>query len=52
MNDKHTITLTTDELNLVLAALGELPAKHTMQLISNLVAQAKEQLNQHPGLTD
>lgn len=38
---KHTIELTTEELNLVLAALGELPAKVSIALILNLQAQVK-----------
>lgn len=37
--------LTEQESNLVMQALGELPAKMTMQLISKLHIQAKEQLD-------
>jgi hypothetical protein len=39
----HTLTLTTDELNLILGALGELPAKASMGLIMNIQQQAQQQ---------
>lgn len=38
-------TLTADEANLVLAALGELPAKTSIGLILKLQEQAKQQVN-------
>ena len=37
------INLTIDELNLLLGALGELPAKASMGLIMNLQKQAQQQ---------
>ena len=36
----YTLTFTTDELNLILGALGELPAKASMSLIMNIQKQA------------
>jgi hypothetical protein len=39
----HTLTFTTDELNLILGALGELPAKASMSLIMNIQQQAQQQ---------
>ncbi len=39
----HTLTFTTDELNLILGALGELPAKASMNLIMNIQQQAQKQ---------
>lgn len=39
----HTLTFTTDELNLILGALGELPAKASMNLIMNIQQQAQAQ---------
>lgn len=38
------VALTVEELNLVLNALAELPAKVTMNLISKVSAQAQQQL--------
>ena len=37
-----TLTLTKDELNLVLAALAELPAKHSFALLLKLQAEAQK----------
>jgi len=41
MGNNYTFTVTTEEINLILAALGELPAKTTMGLITNLQNQAQ-----------
>ena len=44
MEDKtFNLNLTIDELNLVLGALGELPAKASMSLIMNIQQQAQQQ---------
>lgn len=44
MADKpFNITLTIDDLNLVLGALGELPAKASMGLIMKIREQAQQQ---------
>lgn len=44
MSDKtFNITFTLDELNMVLGALGELPAKASMSLIMNIQQQAQQQ---------
>lgn len=37
----HTLTLTTEQVNFVLAALGELPAKSSMGLIVEIQNQAQ-----------
>jgi hypothetical protein len=37
----HTLTLTTDQLNFILGALGELPAKSSMGLIMEIQKQAQ-----------
>ena len=42
----HKLTFTTDELNLILGALGELPAKASMSLIMNIQQQAQQQSQQ------
>lgn len=41
---KITLEFTVDELNVVLAGLGELPAKASLALIDRIRAQATEQL--------
>jgi hypothetical protein len=41
-----TFELTLDEANIMLAALGELPAKASMSLITKLQQQAQGQLPQ------
>jgi hypothetical protein len=41
---KVTLEFTVDELNVVLAGLGELPAKASLALIDRIRAQATEQL--------
>lgn len=38
--DKFTFTLSVDEVNIVLAALGELPAKTSLGVIRSLQDQA------------
>lgn len=38
------VALTVEELNLVLSALAELPAKVSMNLIGKVTAQAQQQL--------
>jgi hypothetical protein len=44
-NDKVVnVAFTLDELNLVLSALAELPAKVSMNLIGKVTAQAQQQL--------
>lgn len=43
------LALTVDELNLVLSALAELPAKVSMNLISKVTAQAQQQLQVQPS---
>ena len=49
MSDKtFNINFTIDELNMVLGALGELPAKASMSLIMNIQQQAQKQ-NQMPS---
>ena len=45
MDKIFKLEVSEQEANLVLQALGELPAKLTMQLIAKLHAQAKEQLD-------
>lgn len=45
-NKNFTITLNIDELNLVLGALGELPAKNTINTILNIRKQADSQTEQ------
>jgi hypothetical protein len=41
---KVTLDFTIDELNVVLAGLGELPAKSSLALIDRIRTQAPEQL--------
>ena len=41
---KVTLDFTVDELNVVLAGLGELPAKASLALIDRIRTQATEQL--------
>lgn len=44
-NEKNVnLNLSLDELNLVLSALAELPAKISMNLIGKVTAQAQHQL--------
>lgn len=43
-SQKVTLEFTVDELNVVLAGLGELPAKASLALIDRIRAQATEQL--------
>ena len=42
---KITLTLTIDETNLILSALGELPFSKVHQLISTIQQQASSQLS-------
>jgi hypothetical protein len=37
----HTLTLSTEQLNFILGALGELPAKSSMSLIMEIQKQAQ-----------
>ena len=37
----HTLTLSTEQLNFILGALGELPAKSSMGLIMEIQKQAQ-----------
>jgi hypothetical protein len=39
----YNLTLTLDQLNMVLGALGELPAKASMNLIMDIQQQAQQQ---------
>ena len=39
MQETYTFNLTQDEANMILAGLGELPAKASMNLINNLIQQ-------------
>lgn len=49
-NEKNiNLNLSLDELNLVLSALAELPAKVSMNLISKVTAQAQQQLQAQPS---
>ena len=45
-NEKLTFEFSIDELNIILAGLGELPAKASMQLIQKIqgMAQQPEQI--------
>lgn len=45
---KVTLELTVDELNLVLAGLGELPAKASIAMIDKIRRVASEQLQAQP----
>lgn len=42
----YNLTLTLDQLNMVLGALGELPAKASMNLIMDIQQQAQQQPQQ------
>ena len=44
MNDKLDFKLTIEEVNIVLQALGELPAKLSMTLIASIQSQAAPQV--------
>lgn len=49
-NEKNvSLNLSLDELNLVLSALAELPAKITMNLIGKVTTQAQQQLQAQPA---
>lgn len=39
----YTLTFTTDELNIILGALGDLPAKASMNVIMSIQKQAQQQ---------
>ena len=41
-----TLTLTVEEVNLIYAGLGELPAKASEQLRYKIASEAQKQLNQ------
>lgn len=45
----YKFELTEDEANVVLAGLGELPAKASLSVIQKIQSQATEQLNQDKG---
>jgi hypothetical protein len=52
---KVSLGLSVDEVNLVLNALAELPAKVSMSLINNISNQAQQQLGQQqraPSVAD
>jgi len=42
------LTFTLDEVNLILGALGELPAKLSMPVINNIHTQARDQHSPQP----
>lgn len=46
------LSLTVDEVNLVLNALAELPAKVSMSLINKVSVQAQQQLQAVPSVAD
>lgn len=46
------LSLTVDEVNLVLNALAELPAKVSMSLINKVSIQAQQQLQAVPSVAD
>ena len=51
-NEKNVnLNLSLEELNLVLSALAELPAKISMNLIGKVTAQAQQQLQAQPVTT-
>lgn len=57
MQKELTLTLSIDEVNIVLEALGEMPFSKVFQLIDNIQRQAAQQLQpangQHqPAVTD
>lgn len=39
----YTVNLTTEELNIILAALGEMPAKITLKVINSIYKQVEPQ---------
>ena len=43
-----TLTLSPEKVNLLLAGLGELPAKHSMALVLEIQEQCKPQLAEKP----
>ena len=47
-NESITLDLSLDEVNIVLNALGELPAKTSMGVISKIQAQAQPQVTPEP----
>jgi len=46
---EYTIKFTEQELNIILAALGELPAKNTIDLIMKIKDEAMLQISQAPA---
>lgn len=49
MNDNLTLQLSTEQINLILEALGKLPFEKVYQLISTIQAQAQRQLAPDAG---
>lgn len=47
-NESITLDLSLDEVNIVLNALGELPAKASMAVISKIQSQAQPQVTPEP----
>jgi len=43
---KFKINLTEQEVNLVLAGLGELPAKHSIELIAKIKSDCESQIEE------
>ncbi len=48
--NEYKLTLTEQDANLVLQALGELPARVSMQLISKIQTQAQAQAQAQPEM--
>lgn len=46
------LELTTDEVNIILAGLGELPAKHSINLLIKVQQQAQEQLKASENVSE
>ena len=49
---EYTIKFTEQELNIILAALGELPAKNTIDLIMKIKDEALLQMSQAPAVEE
>ena len=47
-NESITLDLSLDEVNIILNALGELPAKTTMAVISKIQSQVQPQVTPEP----
>lgn len=47
-NQEITLTLSVNEVNIILQGLGEVPAKTSMQIIQKIQSQAAPQLQTEP----